>query len=103
MGEPARPPTLSCAPPAPTPQHYNQSEEMNHISDILNVAFTIIFTLEMILKLMAFKAKVRREAGPLGLGLAPKSASPRLPLCLLNPIPTLLPPPGLLRGPLERV
>ncbi|XP_054568865.1 voltage-dependent L-type calcium channel subunit alpha-1S [Eptesicus fuscus] len=38
-------------------QHYNQSEEMNHISDILNVAFTIIFTLEMILKLMAFKAK----------------------------------------------
>ncbi|XP_068930637.1 voltage-dependent L-type calcium channel subunit alpha-1S isoform X1 [Petaurus breviceps papuanus] len=38
-------------------QHYNQSEEMNHISDILNVAFTIIFTLEMVLKLMAFKAK----------------------------------------------
>uniref|UniRef100_A0A5F8GQR5 Voltage-dependent L-type calcium channel subunit alpha n=1 Tax=Monodelphis domestica TaxID=13616 RepID=A0A5F8GQR5_MONDO len=38
-------------------QHYNQSEEMNHISDILNVAFTIIFTLEMILKLIAFKAK----------------------------------------------
>ncbi|XP_045392011.1 voltage-dependent L-type calcium channel subunit alpha-1S [Lemur catta] len=38
-------------------QHYNQSEEMNHISDILNVAFTIIFTLEMILKLMAFKAR----------------------------------------------
>uniref|UniRef100_A0A8B9Q168 Voltage-dependent L-type calcium channel subunit alpha n=1 Tax=Apteryx owenii TaxID=8824 RepID=A0A8B9Q168_APTOW len=38
-------------------QHYNQSAEMNHISDILNVAFTILFTLEMILKLMAFKAK----------------------------------------------
>nr|XP_036860616.1 voltage-dependent L-type calcium channel subunit alpha-1S isoform X3 [Manis javanica] len=38
-------------------QHYNQSEEMNHISDILNVAFTLIFTLEMILKLMAFKAR----------------------------------------------
>ncbi|KFV48706.1 Voltage-dependent L-type calcium channel subunit alpha-1S, partial [Gavia stellata] len=37
--------------------HYNQSAEMNHISDILNVAFTILFTLEMILKLMAFKAK----------------------------------------------
>lgn len=34
---------------------------MNHISDILNVAFTILFTLEMILKLMAFKAKVREE------------------------------------------
>uniref|UniRef100_A0A8C4KVK1 Voltage-dependent L-type calcium channel subunit alpha n=1 Tax=Equus asinus asinus TaxID=83772 RepID=A0A8C4KVK1_EQUAS len=38
-------------------QHYNQSKEMNHISDVLNVAFTIIFTLEMILKLMAFKAR----------------------------------------------
>lgn len=46
------------APPAFS-QHYNQSEEMNHISDILNVAFTVLFTLEMILKLMAFKAKVR--------------------------------------------
>ncbi|NWX23478.1 CAC1S protein, partial [Aegotheles bennettii] len=38
-------------------QHYNQSAEMNHVSDILNVAFTILFTLEMILKLMAFKVK----------------------------------------------
>ncbi|POI34109.1 hypothetical protein CIB84_002139 [Bambusicola thoracicus] len=38
-------------------QHYNQSAEMNHASDILNVAFTVLFTLEMILKLMAFKAK----------------------------------------------
>ncbi|KAL1774993.1 voltage-dependent L-type calcium channel subunit alpha-1S isoform X1 [Sigmodon hispidus] len=38
-------------------QHYNQSEQMNHISDILNVAFTIIFTLEMILKLIAFKPR----------------------------------------------
>lgn len=37
---------------------------MNHISDILNVAFTIIFTLEMVLKLMAFKARV--SAGTLG-------------------------------------
>lgn len=34
---------------------------MNHVSDILNVAFTVLFTLEMILKLMAFKVKVRRE------------------------------------------
>ncbi|NWU29135.1 CAC1S protein, partial [Dyaphorophyia castanea] len=38
-------------------QHYNQSAEMNYVSDILNVAFTILFTLEMVLKLMAFKAK----------------------------------------------
>lgn len=46
-------------PPPPLPlQHYNQSEQMNHISDILNVAFTIIFTLEMVLKLIAFKPRV---------------------------------------------
>ncbi|NWW23014.1 CAC1S protein, partial [Falcunculus frontatus] len=38
-------------------QHYNQSAEMNHVSDILNVAFTILFTLEMVLKIMAFKVK----------------------------------------------
>uniref|UniRef100_A0A8C8BQ75 Voltage-dependent L-type calcium channel subunit alpha n=1 Tax=Otus sunia TaxID=257818 RepID=A0A8C8BQ75_9STRI len=44
-------------------QHYNQSAEMNHISDILNVAFTVLFTLEMILKLMAFKVKVRGYFG----------------------------------------
>ncbi|KAH0618760.1 hypothetical protein JD844_018219 [Phrynosoma platyrhinos] len=38
-------------------QHYNQSETMNQISDILNVVFTLLFTVEMILKLIAFKAK----------------------------------------------
>uniref|UniRef100_A0A8D0E689 Voltage-dependent L-type calcium channel subunit alpha n=1 Tax=Salvator merianae TaxID=96440 RepID=A0A8D0E689_SALMN len=38
-------------------QHYNQSETMNQISDVLNVVFTILFTVEMILKLTAFKAK----------------------------------------------
>ncbi|XP_075766597.1 voltage-dependent L-type calcium channel subunit alpha-1S isoform X2 [Pelodiscus sinensis] len=38
-------------------QHYNQSAEMNYLSDNLNVAFTILFTVEMFLKLMAFKAK----------------------------------------------
>lgn len=43
-------------------QHYNQSEQMNHISDILNVAFTIIFTLEMVLKLIAFKPRVSDKA-----------------------------------------
>ena len=36
---------------------------MNHISDVVNVAFTTIFTLEMILKLMAFKARVSPAAG----------------------------------------
>lgn len=36
---------------------------MDHISDILNVAFTTIFTVEMVLKLMAFKARVSPVAG----------------------------------------
>lgn len=53
-------------PSCPLPQHYNQSEQMNHISDILNVAFTIIFTLEMVLKLMAFKARVSARTPRLG-------------------------------------
>ncbi|XP_028339649.1 voltage-dependent L-type calcium channel subunit alpha-1S isoform X2 [Physeter macrocephalus] len=38
-------------------QHYNQSQQLDHVSDILNVVFTAIFTLEMVLKLMAFKAR----------------------------------------------
>ncbi|KAG2468021.1 voltage-dependent L-type calcium channel subunit alpha-1S-like isoform X1 [Polypterus senegalus] len=38
-------------------QHCGQSEEINYISDMLNVVFTGLFTLEMVLKLMAFKAK----------------------------------------------
>lgn len=40
-------------------QHCNQSEHVTHLSDMLNVIFTVLFTVEMILKLMAFKAKVR--------------------------------------------
>uniref|UniRef100_A0A8C5M5R3 Voltage-dependent L-type calcium channel subunit alpha n=1 Tax=Leptobrachium leishanense TaxID=445787 RepID=A0A8C5M5R3_9ANUR len=38
-------------------QHYGQTAEFSHVSDILNVAFTGIFTVEMLLKLAAFKAK----------------------------------------------
>ncbi|KAM3936077.1 voltage-dependent L-type calcium channel subunit alpha-1S [Leptodactylus fuscus] len=38
-------------------QHYGQTSEFSHVSDILNVAFTGIFTVEMLLKLAAFKAK----------------------------------------------
>ncbi|XP_063309282.1 voltage-dependent L-type calcium channel subunit alpha-1S [Pelobates fuscus] len=38
-------------------QHYGQTPEFSHLSDILNVAFTGIFTVEMFLKLAAFKAK----------------------------------------------
>ncbi|XP_049590546.1 dihydropyridine-sensitive L-type skeletal muscle calcium channel subunit alpha-1 isoform X5 [Syngnathus scovelli] len=38
-------------------QHCNQSDHVSHLSDMLNVIFTVLFTVEMILKLMAFKAK----------------------------------------------
>ncbi|XP_029948019.1 calcium channel, voltage-dependent, L type, alpha 1S subunit, a [Salarias fasciatus] len=38
-------------------QHCNQSDHVKHLSDMLNVIFTVLFTVEMILKLMAFKAK----------------------------------------------
>ncbi|XP_035239389.1 dihydropyridine-sensitive L-type skeletal muscle calcium channel subunit alpha-1-like isoform X1 [Anguilla anguilla] len=38
-------------------QHCNQSDHVTKLSDTLNVIFTVLFTVEMILKLMAFKAK----------------------------------------------
>lgn len=39
-------------------QHCDQSDHITHLSDMLNVIFTVLFTAEMILKLQAFKAKV---------------------------------------------
>uniref|UniRef100_A0A672ITG2 Voltage-dependent L-type calcium channel subunit alpha n=1 Tax=Salarias fasciatus TaxID=181472 RepID=A0A672ITG2_SALFA len=42
-------------------QHCNQSDHVKHLSDMLNVIFTVLFTVEMILKLMAFKAKVSQH------------------------------------------
>ncbi|KAM6977782.1 dihydropyridine-sensitive L-type skeletal muscle calcium channel subunit alpha-1-like [Aplochiton taeniatus] len=38
-------------------QHCDQSHYVTKLSDTLNVIFTVLFTVEMILKLMAFKAK----------------------------------------------
>ncbi|KAM4609952.1 dihydropyridine-sensitive L-type skeletal muscle calcium channel subunit alpha-1-like [Polymixia lowei] len=38
-------------------QHCNQSDHITKLSDTLNLIFTVLFTVEMILKLMAFKAK----------------------------------------------
>ncbi|XP_043932539.1 voltage-dependent L-type calcium channel subunit alpha-1S isoform X2 [Protopterus annectens] len=38
-------------------QHYGQTKEISHLSDQLNVVFTVLFTLEMFLKLVAFKPK----------------------------------------------
>ncbi|XP_062842556.1 calcium channel, voltage-dependent, L type, alpha 1S subunit, a [Trichomycterus rosablanca] len=38
-------------------QHCNQSEHITHLSDMLNVIFTVLFTVELILKVAAFKVK----------------------------------------------
>lgn len=40
-------------------QHCNQSDHVTKLSDMLNLIFTVLFTVEMILKLMAFKARVK--------------------------------------------
>lgn len=43
----------------PLQQHCNQSDHVTKLSDTLNLIFTVLFTVEMILKLMAFKARVK--------------------------------------------
>lgn len=52
-------------------QHHGQSHLFNYAMDILNMVFTGVFTVEMILKLIAFKPRVSllsshlyREAKP---------------------------------------
>lgn len=40
------------------PQHYEQSRMFNDAMDILNMVFTGVFTVEMVLKVIAFKPKV---------------------------------------------
>lgn len=42
----------------PHPQHYEQSKMFNDAMDILNMVFTGVFTVEMVLKVIAFKPKV---------------------------------------------
>ena len=41
-----------------SPQHYEQSKMFNDAMDILNMVFTGVFTVEMVLKVIAFKPKV---------------------------------------------
>uniref|UniRef100_A0A3B4CRF5 Voltage-dependent L-type calcium channel subunit alpha n=1 Tax=Pygocentrus nattereri TaxID=42514 RepID=A0A3B4CRF5_PYGNA len=38
-------------------QHYGQSQLFNYVMDILNMVFTAVFTVEMVLKLIAFKPR----------------------------------------------
>ncbi len=42
-------------------QHYGQSALFNYVMDILNMVFTAVFTVEMVLKLIAFKPRVSRR------------------------------------------
>lgn len=51
-------------------QHYEQSKTFSHVMDILNMVFTGLFTVEMLLKLLALRPRVR--APP------PGSKAPRL-------------------------
>uniref|UniRef100_A0A8D0A9H6 Voltage-dependent L-type calcium channel subunit alpha n=1 Tax=Sander lucioperca TaxID=283035 RepID=A0A8D0A9H6_SANLU len=39
-------------------QHYGQSALFNYVMDILNMVFTAVFTVEMVLKLIAFKPRL---------------------------------------------
>ncbi len=40
-------------------QHYEQSKLFTSIMDILNMIFTVVFTIEMVIKLLALRAHVR--------------------------------------------
>lgn len=44
------------------PQHYEQTAPFNYVMDILNMVFTGLFTVEMVLKIIAFKPKVLPKA-----------------------------------------
>uniref|UniRef100_A0A8C3BVJ4 Voltage-dependent L-type calcium channel subunit alpha n=1 Tax=Cairina moschata TaxID=8855 RepID=A0A8C3BVJ4_CAIMO len=39
------------------PQHYEQSKPFNYVMDLLNMVFTGLFTVEMLLKIIAFKPR----------------------------------------------
>lgn len=46
------------------PQHYEQTAPFNYAMDILNMVFTGLFTVEMVLKIIAFKPKVLPSPRP---------------------------------------
>lgn len=56
------------------PQHYEQSKGFTSIMDILNMIFTVVFTIEMIIKLLALRVHVSFHA--LTFGLNDVRASP---------------------------
>lgn len=78
-------------------QHCNQSDHITKLSDTLNVIFTVLFTIEMIVKLIAFKAKVVQT--PLRKKNVPQTEFLPERVCLYSWILSA----GLLWRPLERV
>lgn len=50
------------------PQHYEQTAPFNYAMDILNMVFTGLFTIEMVLKIIAFKPKVLPSPRPTSVG-----------------------------------
>lgn len=45
-------------------QHYEQSKTFSHVMDILNMVFTGLFTVEMLLKLLALRLRVSKTNTP---------------------------------------
>ncbi|KAG1949957.1 voltage-dependent L-type calcium channel subunit alpha-1D [Pimephales promelas] len=48
-------------------QHYGQSELFNYVMDILNMVFTAVFTVEMVLKLIAFKPRNTEDSARISI------------------------------------
>lgn len=45
-------------------KHYEQSKMFTSVMDILNMIFTVVFTIEMIIKLLALRAHVSFHSPP---------------------------------------
>ncbi|XP_049428729.1 calcium channel, voltage-dependent, L type, alpha 1D subunit, a isoform X7 [Epinephelus fuscoguttatus] len=48
-------------------QHYGQSALFNYVMDILNMVFTAVFTVEMVLKLIAFKPRNTEDSARISI------------------------------------
>ncbi|CAL8402352.1 unnamed protein product, partial [Arctogadus glacialis] len=48
-------------------QHYGQSATFNYVMDILNMVFTTVFTIEMFLKLIAFKPRNTEDSARISI------------------------------------
>ncbi|XP_075690009.1 voltage-dependent L-type calcium channel subunit alpha-1D isoform X8 [Rhinoderma darwinii] len=48
-------------------QHYGQSKIFNDVMDVMNMVFTAVFTVEMVLKLIAFKPKSSEDSARISI------------------------------------